>query len=106
MNARDLNNLSMAELKQLQKDIAKAIAGFDDRQKSGVLAALEEKAREFGFKLTELFGGGTTTKTRKPSVPKYRNPDDKTATWSGRGRKPLWFSKAIAAGKSPSTMEI
>ena len=105
MNARDLNDLSLSDLKQLQKDIAKAIAEFDDRQKSGVMAALEEKAREFGFKLAELFGGTRTT-SRRPAVPKYRNPADKAMTWSGRGRKPHWFTNALAGGKTVADLEI
>jgi DNA-binding protein H-NS len=31
--------------------------------------------------------------------PKYRNPADKAATWTGRGRQPLWLVAALKSGK-------
>jgi DNA-binding protein H-NS len=31
--------------------------------------------------------------------PKYRNPDNPTETWAGRGLKPRWFAAALKSGK-------
>jgi DNA-binding protein H-NS len=31
--------------------------------------------------------------------PKYRNPDNPSETWAGRGLKPRWLAAAIKAGK-------
>jgi DNA-binding protein H-NS len=28
-------------------------------------------------------------------APKYRNPENPAQTWSGRGKRPLWFSEAL-----------
>jgi len=103
MNAVDLDNMSLEELKELNKKVTKAINTYEDRQKQQALAALDEKAREMGFSLSELTGG---RKARKPSVPKYRNPDDPSMTWTGKGRQPEWFKAAIAAGKTPEDMAI
>jgi DNA-binding protein H-NS len=33
-------------------------------------------------------------------LPKYRNPDERSETWSGRGRRPRWMTKALLAGRS------
>ena len=101
----DLESLSLKELKDLQGQVARAIAGFEDRRKRQALAELEEKAKEMGFSLSELTGAAKTRK-RSPSVPKYANPADKSDTWSGRGRKPRWFSEAIAKGKKPQDLEL
>lgn len=101
----DLNSLSLKELKDLQSQVAKAIVGFEDRRKREALAELEEKARAMGFSLAELTGASTGRK-RSPSVAKYANPADKSDTWSGRGRKPRWFTAAIAKGKKPEDMAI
>ncbi|HMS93678.1 MAG: H-NS histone family protein [Tabrizicola sp.] len=101
----DLNSLSMKELKDLQAKVAKAIADFEDRRKRDALAELEEKAKAMGFSLAELTGTAKSRK-RSPSVPKFANPADKTDTWSGRGRKPRWFSEALAKGKKPESMAI
>ena len=35
---------------------------------------------------------------------RYRNPGNACETWSGRGRPPAWFDRAIHAGRSPENM--
>ncbi len=101
----DLNTLSLKELKELQAQVGKAIATFEDRKKKVALAELEEKARALGFTLAELTGT-TAPRKRAPAVAKYANPADSSETWSGRGRKPRWFEAALAAGKSPEDLAI
>lgn len=32
-------------------------------------------------------------------APKYRNPDDRKQTWTGRGRMPLWAAELAEIGK-------
>ena len=103
----DLNELSLAELKKLQKSVAAAISNFADREKAHARAELEAKARELGFDLASLVGTNPSRKgSRAPATAKYRNPADATDTWSGRGRRPLWFVAAIAAGKSEHDLAI
>lgn len=104
--AMNIDALSLKELKDLQSQVAKAIASFEDRKKKQALAELEEKAREMGFSLAELTGAVVKTRKRSPAVPKYANPADKSDTWSGRGRKPRWFAAALKAGKSPEDLAI
>ncbi|MFZ1469794.1 MAG: H-NS histone family protein [Paracoccaceae bacterium] len=101
----DMTTLSLKELKDLQSQVAKAIASFEDRKKKEVLAELEEKARAMGYSLAELTGTAVTRK-RSPAVAKYRNPANAADTWSGRGRKPRWFEAALKAGKKPESMAI
>jgi DNA-binding protein H-NS len=101
----NLNALSLKELKDLQAQVTKAIATFEDRKKKLALAELEEKARELGFSLSELTGAPVTRK-RAPASAKYANPANEADTWSGRGRKPRWFIAAIAAGKSPEDLSV
>lgn len=101
----DLSQYALKELKDLQSRVAKEIAGFKDRKKRDALAAVEEKAREFGFSISELTGAAKTRK-RAPAAVKYANPSNKSETWSGRGRKPLWFVAALKSGKKPGDMEL
>lgn len=101
----NLNELSLKELRDLQTQVARAIAGFEDRKRKQALAELEEKAREMGFSLAELTGAPTVRK-RAPAAAKYANPDNRSDTWSGRGRKPRWFDAALRAGKKPEDMMI
>lgn len=101
----NLDSLSLKELKELQSQVERAIASFEDRKKKEALEKLEETARSMGFSLTELTGVSAVRK-RKPASPKYANPADPAQTWTGRGRKPRWVEAAISAGKSLDDLAI
>lgn len=97
----DLQNMSLDELKRLQKDVAKAIDDYEARKKREALAAVEAKASEMGFTLAELTGETPSKKGGKPKLPpKYQHPENPALTWSGRGRKPDWIKEGLEAGKS------
>ena len=104
MSDFDFDTMSLDELKRLKRDLDKAIANFDERRKSEARRDLEEKAREYGFSLSELTGAKTTK--RGTVAPKYRNPVDPEQTWTGRGRQPTWFREAIVAGTEPDDLKI
>ena len=101
----NLNEMSLKELKELQSQVTRAIASFEDRKKKLALAELEEKAREMGFSLAELTGTAVPRK-RAPASAKYANPSNTSETWSGRGRKPRWFDAALKSGKRPDDMAL
>ncbi len=101
----DLNSMSLPELKKLQKDVAKAVDGFEERQRKEALAEIDALARERGFTIEQLVGVSPPS-TRKPIPPKYANPDDRSQTWTGRGRKPRWVVAALDAGKSLDDLAI
>ena len=91
----DLNELSLQELKSLQRKVDAAIAGYEERRLREARAELEAKAKELGFTLAEVVGvEGKAKTTRKPAEAKYRHRENHALTWSGRGRKPAWFDQA------------
>lgn len=103
----DLEGLSLKELKKLERDVTTAISSYETRVRAQALAELDAKARELGFSLAELTGAEVRSKaTRAPAVAKYRNPENASDTWSGRGRKPAWFAAALAAGTDVSDLAI
>lgn len=94
-----LDDMSLEELKALQKNIAKAIATYEQRQKTEARKALEEHAKELGFKLKELVNDAPTKSSKASAPPKYKN--SKTGkTWSGRGMKPKWIKDHLDNGGS------
>ncbi|WP_340244297.1 H-NS histone family protein [Roseobacter sp. HKCCA2468] len=95
----DLDNLSLAELRDLNKRVSKAIDGYEDRMKKEALAKLEKQAAEMGFSLSDLLGGQPRKSVSKVA-PKYVNPDNSEQTWTGRGRQPKWVEAHLASGKS------
>jgi len=107
----DLSGMSRAELVALQSEIEKAMKTLAQKEIRLAREAAERAAREHGFTLTEVMGGGVATRntrsgTRGKLPPRYRNPADPSQTWSGRGRKPAWIKEADAAGRPLSDFEI
>ena len=90
--------LSLDELKDIQKKAAKAIESYEARKRKEALAAVEAKAAEMGFSLSELTGGAKTKATK--SAPKYSHPENPAKTWTGKGRQPNWVKDALANGKA------
>ena len=87
MASHDLEALSLKELKQLQKDLAKAISTYEDRQKAEARAKVEAVVREMGISLAELVAGSDGN-------PAARLPH--------RGTRKTWPSPCQAAGASRS----
>lgn len=99
MSDIDLTKMNLEELKQLQRDVAKSISSFQERQRQEALAAAKALAESKGFKLEELLGKKATS-----SIPKYQNPENPKETWTGKGRKPKWFIAQVEAGKDPKEL--
>ncbi len=101
----DLDKHSISELKDLIANAEKAIEKKAREELKKAKAAAAEAVKKFGFTLDEVTGGKPAPKTSKAkSKPKYANPDDASQTWSGRGRQPAWYKKAIDGGKKPEDM--
>ena len=106
----DLDAMSGAELTTLRSDIDMAIATASDRAKSNALQAAEAIAREHGFSLADLAaqmssgkrvrGSAKAGDSAGASAVRFRNPEDHSQTWSGRGRRPRWFNEAEVAGRA------
>ena len=101
----NLEAMSIKELRQMQKDLAKAISTYEDRHKADARAKLEVIAKEMGYALADLIGVEVKA-TRAPAAAKYRHPENAALTWSGRGRKPQWFADHINAGKDSSDLAL
>ncbi len=101
----DLNSMELPELKKLEKDVKKAINGFEERKRKAALAEVDAVARQHGFTIDQLLDAAPA-KARKTIAPKYANPADKSQTWTGRGRKPKWVVAALNSGKSLDDLAI
>lgn len=98
MSAEDLANSPLKELLEFQTKLNKAIELRKKSEKYEVYARITAIASESGFSLDELLNQKSLKKT--PTTIKYRNPNNQTETWAGRGRKPKWVEELIAEGKS------
>ena len=106
--ALDLTNMTDGQLQELISAVKKAISQRVEHR----VADLQTLAREAGFDVQllrspsagELRGmrpGGQTIVAAK-----YRNPDNPSETWSGRGYKPRWLQAQLAAGRTLADVTI
>lgn len=99
-----LEDMSLQELKQIRKDVEKAIETYEARHLAEARAKLEAQAKELGYSLEAIARVSKTGSAKR--LPKYRHPDNPTLTWTGMGRKPKWFIDAIEAGMSKDDLKI
>ncbi|MBD8900600.1 H-NS histone family protein [Rhodanobacter sp. DHG33] len=96
--AINLDSLSPTELQALIKS---AEAQMDSARKNHVRevrAKIDGVLASAGLALSDVYPtrGGKGAKGPKAAVaPKYRNPGNPAQTWSGRGKRPLWFNEAL-----------
>lgn len=93
------NELSLEDLKEINRKSAAAIADHESRQKKQAIQKATEIARAAGFSSLEEMIAAQPAK-RPQGEARYRNPENPEMTWTGRGRKPGWIVEALAAGKS------
>ncbi len=97
MAAPNVDKLSLKDLLDLEGKVRKAIAAARDRERSEAKMELQALAERRGFSVNELFGGSRGTKGTKVAV-KYRNKDNPSDTWTGRGRQPKWLVALLKKG--------
>ena len=91
-----LKTMPIAKLQQLKSQVEAAIS-----------ARVTERRRELETELSKLAGFSGRGKASKfgrggrmgSVAPKYRNPENPTETWAGRGLRPRWLTAAIKGGK-------
>jgi DNA-binding protein H-NS len=94
--AKELDRMTLRELKELEVKVQRARASVQDRSRSELRKKVETMIAEAGFKITDIFGGrGGKGRT---VAAKYANPDDPSETWTGRGRKPRWLNAKVQEG--------
>jgi len=95
--AFNLNKMSIAELKKLISDAQMALA-----KKQEVADKVRKLALDNGLNISDLVAA-EKTKAKKPRgkvAPKYKNPENGSETWTGRGRQPRWVASALESGKT------
>jgi DNA-binding protein H-NS len=76
-----------------------------DQVESALSSKVAETRRMLQSNLSKLSGFGAASMrgrggaARGKVAPKYRNPDNPSETWAGRGLKPRWLAAALKAGK-------
>jgi DNA-binding protein H-NS len=107
--AIDISKLNHEQLTVLAARVQGRIAELQIEKVAKVRDKVMAMITSEGIDYAELMGHAPTRKRGKAKVKvkqKYRNPANKSETWSGRGRQPGWFAAAIKAGKKESALLI
>jgi DNA-binding protein H-NS len=101
----NLDLMSVDEMWQLHEEIVRVLGARLTSEKLALEKRLSQLGREKGeVTQSEPLGSKLNASARRrkyPRVfPKYRNPNESSETWSGRGKKPRWLTAALKAGHS------
>ena len=96
--AINLETLSPAELKALIANAQSQMQTAHGNHVKEVREKIERLLKNSSLTLADVYPtrGSKGAKAPKSVVaPKYRNPENGIQTWSGRGKRPLWFVQAL-----------
>jgi hypothetical protein len=122
----DLEALSLSELKKMQRDVARAISSYEDRQKAEARAKVEALARELGYSLAELVGRdrnppvrlqrrstGTLRTRRSPGQAEDANRSGSWKPWKQQRPRAIWpsveglvYAITAQSGSSPPSRAL
>ncbi len=93
----DIERMSYDQLQELSQKVE---AAKKDRKSEGAKAVKQKIShllKRSGFTISELYGitTGSKSSAKKSAAVKYRNPNDPSQTWTGRGRRPFWLVEAL-----------
>jgi DNA-binding protein H-NS len=96
-------NVSSANLKSMSVDRLTALRQQVNVVISSKVAEERRTLQEQLSRLDRLVETGARAKgpgrrVRSALPPKYRNPEDPSETWAGRGLKPRWLAAALKSG--------
>lgn len=100
MAALPLKSMSIEKLSNLKQQVEAALSAKVIEQRRELEAKLSQLSR-LGDGHARASGRlGQSHSLRGRSVdPKYRNPENPSETWAGRGLKPRWLTAAMKSGK-------
>jgi DNA-binding protein H-NS len=105
----DLSNLSSKELADVIANAQKALAEKQRTERKAVLTQIQALAASIGVTVTiQQERGEAKANSRKGSkvAIKYRNPNDVSQTWTGRGVTPRWLKALVDSGRSISEFQV
>ncbi len=103
----DISSLSIKELNELIGQAQSQIAKKEKALVAEAKAKMSAIAQEYGYSLETIMSTPAKGRgSRGKAEPKYRNPNDPTQTWAGRGRKPTWLETALKQGKKLESFKI
>ena len=99
-------DLSEKELETLINNAEKALKAKQEKKRREIVAKIKELAASIDMEVEihEARKGSSRKGTKVPI--KYRNPDNPSEQWTGRGVTPKWLRVLLDAGHDKSEFEV
>jgi DNA-binding protein H-NS len=95
----DLDGMSVDEMWQLYEEISQVLSARLASEKLVLEKRLAQLRRDGEMPSVTANSSTSFPRRKYPKVfPKYRNPNEPSQTWSGRGKKPRWLAAALKRG--------
>jgi DNA-binding protein H-NS len=94
----DVDSMTLKQLMDLETRVQKAMALAKDREKAEIHQKMRALAEGAGFSMDDFVSSRRGGARVKASGAKFVNPDNRSETWTGRGRKPNWLVARLAKG--------
>jgi DNA-binding protein H-NS len=102
MRNSKLSEMSLDELWDLHERVGAILSDrIEDEKKK-----LEQQLNQLARRVTELSPRSPQRRSYPKVEAKFRNPDNPSDTWSGRGKTPRWLVRLIAAGRKLDEFRI
>lgn len=102
--------MKQVNLKSMSVD---ALLSLRERINKTIASRIHSERRDLEMRLQRLrrFDPTETVAKRGPRMgskvaPKYRNPENRLETWTGRGRQPRWLAAALKTGRKLTDFAI
>ncbi len=102
MKDTDLENMSHDALWDLHQKILEVLSRRLEDETRKLQKQLDELGRKSGKTPAEMLKRRPQPKAK----PKFRNPDNPSETWSGRGKMPRWLARFVEAGRSRDEFKV
>src|SRR6267142_1416542 len=103
MKFNDFESMSVDELWSVHEQVTSVLALRISAEKG----RLEQRLRQLGQGV--LTSDEHVNRARRPYpkvVPKFRNPQQPSETWAGRGKTPRWLTAQLSSGKKLDDFRI
>jgi DNA-binding protein H-NS len=97
--ANGLDKLSYADLAAMRLRIERLMARKQNLEKVALRDQISALAKKHGIDLRELLQVRGKGRGGRVAI-KYRDPENRKNTWTGRGRTPRWMVAALRGGKA------
>lgn len=108
----DLSNMSLGDLRNLQEQIKQEMKQREQQEVQKAREQIIAIAQSVGVPLKDLIAAGgrgvkAGAKSGSGSVAvRFRNPDNESQQWTGRGRQPKWVKEWVEGGKSLDKLRV